>query len=223
MNPLSIQQFLNEIEREGAAYDAVQTEYRRKRLNLESETARLLQLLILSSRRCRVLEIGTSNGYSALWLAAALRRIPNAHPLITIEREPEKANQARQNLARADLAEWVEIRLGDATEVVTGLTGPFDTVFFDADRVSAPSQLAILMPKLEADVLLLADNALSHPQEISGYLETVKNLPEFTSMIVPIGKGLHVAHRLGPKLDAIWHHAFLTPRKQTPRSNSDST
>ena len=161
-----------------------------------------MQLLILSGRRRRVLEIGTSNGYSALWLAAALCRIPNALRLITIDRESEKADQARQNLAHAGLEEWVDIRLGDATEVVGGLEGPFDAVFFDADRVSAPSQLSILLPKLEADVILLADNALSHPQEIAGYLEAVENLPEFTSMIVPIGKGLHVAHRVGSAMDA---------------------
>ena len=190
-------QLLNELEKAGTAHDAVQTEHRRKRLNLESETAKLLQLLILSGRRRCVLEIGTSNGYSALWLADALRRIPNARRLITIERESEKANQARQNLAHAGLEEWADVRLGDATELVGGLEGPFDAVFFDADRVSSPSQLAILLPKLEADVILLADNALSHPQEIFGYLEAVEKLPEFTSVIVPIGKGLHVAHRIG--------------------------
>jgi predicted O-methyltransferase YrrM len=130
--------FLNELERAGAAHDAVEKEHRGKRPNLESETAILLQLLILSGRRRRVLEIGTSNGYSALWLAAALCRIPNARRLITVERESEKANQARQNLAHAGLQEWVDIRVGDATEVVGALEGPFDAVFFDADRVKRP-------------------------------------------------------------------------------------
>ena len=191
------EQFLSELERAGTVHDAGEPEHRRKRLNLERETARLLQLLILSSRRRRVLEIGTSNGYSALWLAAALSRIPGSYQLITIEREAEKANQARHNLAYAGLEKWVDIRLGDATEVVVGLRGPFDAVFFDADRISAPSQLAILLPKLDADVILLADNALSHPLEISGYLEAVENLSQFTSMIIPIGKGLHIAHRVG--------------------------
>lgn len=204
MNSCSISdQFLNDLEREGIRHDLAQTEHRRKRLNLESETARLLQLFILSGRRRRVLEVGTSNGYSALWLANALRHIPNAHPLITIEREPEKLEQARQNVTRAGLEPWVDLRLGDATEIVGLLSGPFDTVFFDADRISAPSQLAILLPKREEDVLLLADNALSHPQEISGYLDAVRNLPDFTSMVVPIGKGLHVAHRVGQNVGMV--------------------
>jgi predicted O-methyltransferase YrrM len=186
---------LDELARDGAIHDANQADHRCRRLNLEVETARLIEILILSSQRRRVLEIGTSNGYSTLWLAGALSHIPEAQPLVSVEREPEKVEQARANIARAGLEKWVEIRQGDATEIVGALSGPFDAVFFDADRVSAPEQLALLLPKLEADVFLLADNALSHPQEISGYLEAVKALPDFTSMVVPIGKGLHVAFR----------------------------
>lgn len=194
-DPQALTDILDELAREGAAHDAQQTEHRTKRLNLEVETARLVSMLIAASQRKRVLEIGTSNGYSALWIGAALSRIPNAQPLITVEREPEKMRQAQGNFARAGLTDWVECRLGDATEIVASLSGPFDTVFFDADRISAPAQLQRLLPQLEPDVLLLADNALSHPEEISGYLDAVNSLPGFSSMVIPIGKGLHIAHR----------------------------
>jgi len=84
---------------------------------------------------------------------------------------------------------------GSATEVVRELAGPFDCVFFDADRLSAHEQLQILLPKLAPDVLLLADNVLSHPQEIADYIAEVGQLPGFASVTVPIGKGLHVAYR----------------------------
>ena len=191
-----LEPILHELEAAGPAHDAAEPERRRKRLNLERETARLLQLLVLHGRCCHVLEIGTSNGVSALWLADALRRIPGAAPLVTIEREAEKAAEARANVARAELTDWVDVRTGDATEVVTGLPGPFDAVFFDADRVSAPEQLRLLLPKLAPDVLLVADNALSHPEEFAGYLAAVAALPGFTTMTVPIGKGLHVACRV---------------------------
>lgn len=189
---------LRELEEEGQAHDAAQSEHRNKRLNLEAPTARFLQLLILSGRRRRVLEIGTSNGFSALWIADALRRIPGAEPLITIERDPSRTDEARGNLVRARLDAWVELRIGQATQIVADLPGPFDAVFFDADRITAPEQLALLLPKLEPDVLLLADNAISHPQEIAAYLDAVSRLPGFVSTIVPVGKGLHIGHRLHP-------------------------
>jgi predicted O-methyltransferase YrrM len=191
---------LRQLEQQGSAHDAAQSEHRQKRLNLETPTARLVQLLILAGRRRRVLEIGTSNGYSGLWIADALRRIPGATPLTTIERDPGRADEARQNLSRAGLASWTDIRVGEATAIVRELKGPFDAVFFDADRVSAPEQLSLLLPRLEADVLLLADNALSHPGEIASYIEAVGRIPGFLSITVPIGKGLHIAHRLNSLL-----------------------
>ena len=119
--------------------------------------------------------------------------------LVSVDRDAAKLGQARENLARAGLAERVEFVEGDATAVVAGLPGLFDCVFFDADRVSAPAQLRLLLPKLAGDVLLLADNALSHPEEIAGYVAGFDGLPEFTTMIVPVGKGLHVAYRPAPR------------------------
>ena len=84
---------------------------------------------------------------------------------------------------------------GSATQVVHELAGPFDCVFFDADRLSAREQLKILLAKLAPDVLLLADNVLSHPHELADYIAEVEQLPGFASVTVPVGKGLHVAYR----------------------------
>ncbi|MGS0895011.1 O-methyltransferase [Burkholderia stagnalis] len=169
----------------------------RKMLNLETPTAELLYLLVTGARRRRVLEIGTSNGYSAIWLAHALRET-GGQPLITVEYSPDKAAQARDNLRAASLQDWAQVVEGDATQVCAAVTGPFDCVFFDADRVSAPAQLAHLLPKLADDALLVADNALSHPAEIAGYLAAVDALRQFDTTLVPVGKGLHVARRRRP-------------------------
>lgn len=168
---------LQKLQQDGLVHDAAQSEHRGKRLNLETPTARLLQFLILASGRRRILEIGTSNGYSALWIGGALRCIPGATPLTTIERDPRRAAEARQNLSDAGLASWTDIRVGEASAIVAELKGPFDAVFFDADRVSAPEQLSLLLPKFEADILLMTDNALSHPEEIAPYLDAVNRLP----------------------------------------------
>ncbi len=155
----------------------------------------MLELLILNGRRQRILEIGTSNGFSAIWIASALRRLGGTVPLTTLEREADKVEQARQNVERAGLGDLVRVLPGEATPLVASLEGPFDCVFFDADRVSAPEQLRLLLPKLTADALLLADNVLSHPAEIAGLLAAVEALPDFRSTVVPVGKGLLVACR----------------------------
>jgi predicted O-methyltransferase YrrM len=184
---------LRKMEAFGQSNDAQETDRARRMLNLERSTAELIQILVLSSARKRVLEIGTSNGYSALWLASALRRIPQARRLTTIEYDARKVEQARLNIATAGLSETITVHEGSATEIV--LTLPFDCVFFDADRISAPEQLRILLPKLERDVLLLTDNVLSHPEEVAGYLKEFEHLPEFVTSIVTVGKGLHIAYR----------------------------
>jgi predicted O-methyltransferase YrrM len=187
---------LQDVETFGSSNDARETDRARRMLNLERSTAELIHLLVLSSRRKRILEIGTSNGYSAIWLAATLRKIAGAQRLMTIERDTGKVQQARANIATAGLSEAITVHEGSATEIVTALPGPFDCVFFDADRTSAPAQLRILLPKLDRDVLLLADNILSHPEEVSGYLKEFEHLPEFFTTTVSVGKGLHIAYRI---------------------------
>ena len=190
----AIEQLLAELEELGRENDQRVSERRYRLLNLERPTAELMWLLIQSSRRRSVLEIGTSNGYSTIWLAEALRRTADAR-FVSIERFPEKLAQARENLDRAGLLANVELIEGDATEIVGSLAPPFDCVFFDADRVSAPAQLEILLPKLSPDVLLLADNVFSHPQEVAEYRNMVECLPGFIWTVVAVGKGLHIAWR----------------------------
>ena len=184
---------LGELEEWGRANDANARDRTEKMLNLEPETAGLVSILVRSGRRTRLLEIGTSNGYGTIWLAYAARA--NGGRVTSVERDPGKRSMADENLRRAGLRDVVDLELGDATEVVRTLQGPFDLVFFDADRVSAPDQLTLLLPKLAPDAMLLADNALSHPAEISGYLAALRELPRFDRVVVPIGKGLSVAHR----------------------------
>ena len=139
MSP-ELRQFLKQLEEHAATHDATETEHFRKLLNLEPDTAELLSILARSSGAKRALEIGTSNGYSTIWLAASIG--PRGGRVTSIDRSQDKHKMARENLQNAGLLEYVELLLGDATEVVRTLPGPFDFVFFDADRKSAPDQLA---------------------------------------------------------------------------------
>ncbi len=202
--PSHIQAILSELEAWGLENDSVQTDRSRKMLNLERETAEMVSKLIISREAKRILEIGTSNGYSTIWLAASVAALqsgseddaPGEGRVVSIERNPEKQRLAKENLEHAGLLASTELLLGDATQIAGSISGTFDAIFFDADRISAPAQLALLLPKLAPDALLLADNALSHPEEIAGYLAAVEALPDFEHSVIPVGKGLSVAYRL---------------------------
>jgi predicted O-methyltransferase YrrM len=184
---------LAELLEHGRRHDDEEPEHSQRFLNLEPDTAQLINILVRAARRTRALEIGTSNGYSTIWLADALRST-GGH-LISVERDAEKQDLAGENLRRVGLRDVVELIQGDATAVVETLQGPFDLVFFDADRTSAPQQLSLLLPKLAPSIFLLADNVLSHPEEIATYLHAVEALPDFERLTIPTGKGLHLAYR----------------------------
>jgi predicted O-methyltransferase YrrM len=148
---------------------------------------------VCSSDLTRALEFGTSSAYSTIWLAWSLA--PAGGRIISIDRNPDKHVMARENLRRANFLDRVELRTGDAAEIVRQLTGPFDLVFLDADRRKFPEVLEILLPKLDGKVLVIADNVLSHPEEIAEYLKLISSLADFQHTTVPIGKGLSIAYR----------------------------
>ena len=188
-----LRELLHEIETHGLENDARATEHARKMLNLEPASAQLLSILVRASGMTRALEIGTSSAYSTIWLAWSLA--PAGGRIISIDRNPDKHTLARENLRRANLLDRVELRTGDATEIARQLAGPFDLVFLDADRRKFPEQMQVLMPKLTPKVLLIADNVLSHPEEIAEYLKLVSSLADFQHTTVPVGKGLSIAYR----------------------------
>jgi predicted O-methyltransferase YrrM len=188
-----LRNLLKEIEEHGLENDARVTERPRKMLNLEPASAQLLSILVRASGVSRAIEIGTSNAYSTIWLAWSLA--PAGGRILSIDRNPDKHVLARENLRRANLLDRVELRTGDAAEISRQLAGPFDLVFLDADRRSFPEQFQILLPKLAPKALVVADNVLSHPEEIAEYLKLISSLADFQHTIVPVGKGLSIAYR----------------------------
>jgi predicted O-methyltransferase YrrM len=212
MDPI-IRSFLDRLEADGKAHDAIEPEHSKRFLNLEPETAEALEMLLKIGQVKSLLEIGTSNGYSTIWIAATLAPTlaKTGGRIVSIEKNAVKQRQAHDNLSQLGLLPLVDLRLGEASEVVGSLDGPFDCVFFDADRVSAPQQLNLLLPKLASRALILADNALSHPDQIAGYLARVAELDHTSHVILNIGKGLSVAYRDTPTRD--------TPTRDTPTEN----
>ena len=190
----SLMILLEELARLGDENDARETERAKRMLNITPDTGRLLWILIRSSRATRILEVGTSNAYSTIWLADAARAVGGR--VTSLERNPEKVRLARENLARAGLLDGVEIREGAAADTLAALPGPFDFVFLDADRPSYRRYLDLSLPRLAPGGLLVADNVISHADELRDYLARVKSHPDLFSVTVPIGKGEEVSFKL---------------------------
>ena len=186
--------FLDELARFGEDNDARETERPKRMLNITPDTGRLLWILVQAARATRILEVGTSNAYSTIWLADAARAT-GGH-VITLERNPDKVRLARENLTRAGLADRVEIREGSAAETLATLTGPFHFVFLDADRANYSTYLDLALPKLQPGGLLVADNVISHAEELTDYLARVKSNPTLFSVTIPVGKGEEVSLKL---------------------------
>jgi len=178
----------------GKDNDARNTERGKRMLNITPDTGRLLWILVRATRARRILEVGTSNAFSTIWLAAASRETDGR--VITLEQSPDKIAQARANLARAGVADRVDIREGRAADTLTELPGPFDFVFLDADRPSYALYLELVLPKLLPSGLLVADNVVSHRPELEDYLRRVKSNPALFSVTVPVGNGEVISLKL---------------------------
>lgn len=187
--------FLDELSRFGDDNDARETARPRRMLNITPDTGRLLWILVQSSRAARILEVGTSNAYSTIWLADAARATGGR--VVTLEADPGKIALARENLGKAGCADLVQIVAGRAADTLGTLPGPFDFVFLDADRPSYLTYLELVLPKVVPRGLIVADNVASHPDELAAYLARVKSHPSLCSVTVPVGKGEEISYKLG--------------------------
>ncbi len=185
---------LDRLSHFGEMHDAQEVPHSRKMLNITPDTGRLLWILVRTRRATRILEVGTSNAYSTIWLADAAREISGQ--VITLERSPDKVAHARANLSEAGLAEYVDLKEGDAAEALKQLSGPFDLVFLDADRPQYLTYFELVFPKLVSGGLLVADNAVSHAHELAAYLTRVKADPRLFSVTLPVGKGEELSFKL---------------------------
>lgn len=129
----TLQDLKQELSRFGANNDAVETARGKRMLNITPETGELLALLVHATRARQVLEVGTSNGYSTLWLAEAVIAV-GGH-VITLEHAEDKAALAAANFVRAGLQAHITQVLGDAgTWLETADDGSVDLLFLDSDR-----------------------------------------------------------------------------------------
>jgi predicted O-methyltransferase YrrM len=189
----ALRAFLDELAEFGRQHDARETERSRRMLNVTPETGQCLALLVRATRAVRILEIGTSNGYSTIWLAWAADDI-GGH-VTTIERSQDKAALARRNLGRAGLTDRVTVREGPALQVLSELEGPYDLIFLDADRPNYLAYLDRMLPRLRPGGLLVTDNVVSHAEEVGEFLRALERDPGLDTVIVPIGNGQALTYK----------------------------
>lgn len=150
-------------------------------MNVPRADGEFLHDLVVQRRYRRALEIGTSNGYSAVWIALALRKTGGR--LITLEIDARRADLAAENFKRLGLDPYVELRRGDALTLVPAIEGPFDFVFIDAWKEDYPKYLQLILPKVTAGGAILAHNVLSHAPELRAFVEILQKHPQLETHI----------------------------------------
>jgi predicted O-methyltransferase YrrM len=175
------------------AHDAAQADRLARFRNVEPGTAELLGVLVRATGARRVLELGTSNGYSTIWLADAAEATGGA--VTSVELDPTRTAMARATLERAGLA--AELVTGDAAETLRASAGgAWDLVFLDAERPAYAGYWPDLLRALRPGGGLLAiDNVVSHAAEVAEVTALIEAEPEVATALVPIGAGLRLVVR----------------------------
>jgi len=183
------QAFLDELYAHGRAHDEQRDDRLQRLRNVEPETAELLGVLVRAMGAQRVLEIGTSNGYSTIWLGDAAEAVGGS--VVSLEIEAERTAAALDNLTQAGVDAFVELRTQDAAEALAAFDdGAFDLVFLDAERREYASYWPDLVRVLRPRGLLVVDNTLSHAKELVEFSELVYSDESLSSTLVTVGSGV---------------------------------
>ncbi|MFO1424267.1 MAG: O-methyltransferase [Candidatus Competibacteraceae bacterium] len=194
----SLQKLLSELEEFGQRNDSATSERPRRMLNITRDTGEFLAVLVQATNARRVLEIGTSNGYSTLWLAQAVQAV-NGH-VTTIELSDIKVRLAAKNFERSSLSQVIIQLHGEAGILLKNMDdSDFDLIFLDSERSEYVGWWADIKRVLRDGGLLIVDNAISHANEMEPFITEVSADPDFTICTVPVGNGEFLATK-GPHL-----------------------
>ena len=185
---------LAELEDFGKTNDATITDRPRRMLNITRDTGEFLDLLVRATNARRVLEIGTSNGYSTLWLAHAARALGGK--VTTVDLSRFKFDMAAGNFARAGLVAFIDQVQDDAGKLLARQSdAAFDLIFLDSERPEYPGWWPEIRRVLRPGGLLVVDNATSHVAEMAPFVALVKADQQFSSCLAPVGNGEFMATR----------------------------
>ena len=190
-----VRSVLARMEADDAADRDADVPISQRSLAVGPDSGRLLFALVAPNAGCEVLEIGSSHGYSTIWLAAAARILGGR--VVTLEQEPGKIEVWRRNFADAGLVEWVELVAGDAKETLPDLEDGFDVVFLDAWKDDYEVLFELARTKLDPGGVVVADNVTTS-STVAAYAAARQADPTLVSVTVPIGHGLELTTVLAP-------------------------
>jgi len=151
-------------------------------MNVPEADGKILYDLIIKHNYTKALEIGTSTGHSAIWIAWALSK--TGGKLITIEISEYRYKEALSNFEESGLSDYIDARHADAHELIPKLKGPFDFVFCDADKGWYKNYLIAVLPKLEVGGCFTAHNVSGRRQwGIREFLDYLRSLPNMETTI----------------------------------------
>jgi predicted O-methyltransferase YrrM len=193
----SLQQLLLELEQFGLNNDSAIADRPRRMLNITRDTGEFLSVVVRAMNAQRVLEIGTSNGYSTIWLASAAKAV-KGH-VTTVELSDLKLALASKNFERSGLASFITQVHGDAGALLSGSSEScFDLVFLDSERSEYLGWWPDIKRVIRKGGLLVVDNATSHSGEMALFVALVATDPDFITCTVPVGNGEFMATRVSP-------------------------
>ena len=186
-------------------------------LAITADTGMFFNIMLKAMQARRILEIGTSTGYSTLWFADAVRqnnhnRTETEKPIITIDEDPSKIQRAGENFDEAGVKGIIEIREGQAKHILSGMLKDyqnksgnkkvgslFDFVFLDADKENCIDYFELTLPMLRVGGIIAVDNMLrpeSSIPEMTKYGNYVKNKSNVQSVTVPVGNGEEITIKI---------------------------
>jgi predicted O-methyltransferase YrrM len=155
--------------------------------SVTTEVGQFLRLLVKLTGARQILEVGTSGGYSTIWLASAARE--TGGQVTTLELDATKIERAWQNFALAGLDDLVTVVEGDAHQTLGTLKGLFDFAFLDAEKEFYLDFLEPLVRLLRPGGVLVADNLLSHAEQLATFRKAAEAHPELECVLIPIPRG----------------------------------
>ena len=170
-------------------HDARQSDRLKRYRNIEAESAKLLGMLVRTQQSKQILEIGTSTGYSTLWLAEAAKSVGGK--VQTLEINAFRSAQAKKYAEEFGLESFIDFWVGDASDYLAQATESYDLILLDAERGCYVSYWNDLKRLLQfSGNTLIVDNVISHAAEVKDFLELIKADENYMSTILPVGAGL---------------------------------